>query len=285
MLSENQNPNVIRRSSHAGSFYPSDPVVLAGQIKEMLEAASIEGEIGKVVGLVSPHAGYMYSGGCAAHGYRTIAKKKYDVVVVISPSHQVFFDGASVFNGGGYETPLGVVYTELDLAKEIGNVHPKVTLSATGHIGGRAAEHALEVQLPFLQVVLGDFKLVPIVMGDQEQDVVTALAEVLSSKLSNRNALIVASSDLSHYYPAEKALKMDGGVINAIEKYDWKLLQDRVVGGTSQACGAGPIACCMYASKRLGANRARVAKYTHSGIVTGDNSEVVGYLSAIFDRK
>jgi hypothetical protein len=250
----------------------------------MLGEATVADDIGQVIGLVAPHAGYIYSGGCAAFGFRAVQGQKYDVVVVISPSHQVFFDGASVFNGGGYETPLGVVYADLELAKAVGNVHPKVTLSATGHIGGRAPEHALEVQLPFLQVALGDFRIIPIVMGDQEPDVVTALAEVLAAKLAGKKALIVASSDLSHYYRADQATKMDNGVVDAIEKYDWRLLHDRIASGSSQACGAGPIMSCMYATKRLGANRARVVQYTHSGMATGDEAEVVGYLAAVLDR-
>jgi MEMO1 family protein len=284
MISENQNPNVRRQGHYAGSFYPSDPVKLAQLISGMLKDTNANQEVGEVRGLVSPHAGYMYSGGCAANAYRAVQGKKYDVVVVISPSHQTFFDSASVFNGGAYETPLGVVYVDLELAKEIGNIHPKVVLSATGHIGGRAAEHALEVQLPFLQTVLGDFRIVPIVMGIQELDVITALGEVLAAKLAGKNALIVASSDLSHYYEASQAEKLDRGVIDAIEKYDWRLLHDRISSGTSQACGAGPIMSCMYAARRLGANRSRVVQYTHSGKVTGDNAEVVGYLSAVFDR-
>jgi MEMO1 family protein len=285
MLTENQNPDLIRRSSFAGSFYPSDPVVLTKQIEQMLALAELPVDCDQVLGIVSPHAGYMYSGGCAAFGFKAIQRRKYDVVVVISPSHQMFFDSVSVFNGGGYETPLGVIYVDLELAKQIGNVHPKVTLSSSGHAGGRAPEHALEVQLPFLQKMLGDFKLVPIVMGNQEQDIAIALGEVLASKLKDRNPLIVASSDLSHYNQADRAQKMDKGVVDAIEKFDWKLLQDRTAGGASQACGSGPIVSCMYAAKRLGANRARVVQYTHSGMITGDNSEVVGYLSAILDRK
>jgi MEMO1 family protein len=285
MLSENQNPNVFRHSHYAGSFYPSDPVKLASAIENMLKEAAADTDTGQVVGLVSPHAGYMYSGSCAAVGYRALQGKRYDVVVVIAPSHQAFFDNASVFNGGAYETPLGVIFVDTELAKEIGNVHPKVVLSATGHIGGRAPEHALEVQLPFLQIALGNFTLIPIVMGNQEQDVVTGLAEVLAAKLTGKNALIVASSDLSHYHQSTQAQKMDDGVIDAIEKYDWRLLHDRVTSGAAQACGAGPIMSCMYAAKRLGANRARVVQYAHSGMVTGDNAEVVGYLAAIFDRK
>jgi len=285
MLTENQNPNVFRHSHYAGSFYPSDPVKLAHAIEKMLNEATADSDAGQIVGLVSPHAGYMYSGGCAAFAYRAVQGRKYDIVVVIAPSHQTFFDSASVFNGGAYETPLGVIFVDMELAKEIGNVHPKVALSATGHIGGRAPEHALEVQLPFLQVALGDFALVPIVMGSQEQDVVAGLGEVLAAKLAGKNALIVASSDLSHYYQATQAEKMDSGVIDSIEKYDWRLLYDRVASGAAQACGAGPIMSCMYAAKRLGANRAQVVQYTHSGLVTGDNTEVVGYLSAIFDRK
>lgn len=285
MLTENQNPNVFRHSHYAGSFYPADPVKLAHAVDKMLREATTDTDTGQIFGLVSPHAGYMYSGDCAATAYRAVQGRKYDVVVLISPSHQAFFDNASVFNGGAYETPLGAIFVDMELAKEIGNVHPKVVLSATGHIGGRAPEHALEVQLPFLQVAIGDFAIVPIIMGSQEQDVVTGLGEVLAAKLAGKNALIVASSDLSHYCQASQAEKMDGSVIDSIEKYDWRLLYDRVASGAAQACGAGPIMSCMYAAKRLGANRAQVVKYTHSGLVTGDNTEVVGYLAALFDRK
>lgn len=284
MLSENQNPNVCRHSHYSGSFYPSDPVRLSHSIEQMLKEVDSKSVTGEAKGIVAPHASYMYSGECAAHAYGAIRGKKYETVVVISPSHQTFFDSASVFNGGSYETPLGVVFVDLELAKAIGNVHPKVVLSPLGHTGGRAPEHALEVQLPFLQSVLGDFKLVPIVMGSQETDIVSALGEVLAGKLAGRNALIVASSDLSHYYEAKQAEKLDRGVIDAIEKFDWQLLHDRIASGASQACGAGPIMSCMYASRRLGATRARVVQYTHSGKVTGDDAEVVGYLSAVFDR-
>ncbi len=285
MKNIDQQPDLTRRAQYAGMFYPADPVELSSQVKELLNAEPAAKVAGEIVGMVSPHAGYIYSGTSAAAGYRLLRGRKYEVVVVIAPSHSAFFGGVAVFKGGSYQTPLGVIYTDMDLALEMGNIHPKVLFSNEGHTGGARPEHSLEVQLPFLQIALGDFRLVPLIMGSQEFDVAVALGEVLASTLEGKKALIVASSDLSHYHSAKEAEKMDSGVQDAIERYDWKLLHDRVTSRHSEACGAGPIMACMYAAKRLGATTAEVISYTHSGMVSGDNKEVVGYLSAIFSKK
>jgi len=282
MKNIDQQPDSTRRQQYADMFYLGDPVALTKQIEKFLDSEPEILKDAKPVGLVSPHAGYIYSGSCAAAGYKAVRGKQYDSVVVISPSHQMFFNNSSVYNGGAYQTPLGNVFIDLELAATIANIHPKVVFSNHGHTGGASPEHALEVQLPFLQVALGDFKLVPIVMGSQEYDQSIALGEVLGSALKNRNALIVASSDLSHYNETAVAQKMDNGIKDAIVKYDWKLLHDRVSSGYSQACGAAPIIACMYASSRLGADKSEILKYTHSGRGTGDEREVVGYMSAVF---
>jgi AmmeMemoRadiSam system protein B len=133
-------------------------------------------------------------------------------------------------------------------------------------------------------MAIGDFRLVPLVMGSQEYDVIIALGEVLGATLEGRKALIVASSDLSHYHDVATAARLDQGISNAIERFDWKVLYDRVTSGQSEACGAGPMMSCMYAAKRLGATTSEIVKYTHSGMVAGGDSEVVGYLSAAFLR-
>lgn len=285
MKNIDQQPDLTRRAQYAGMFYPADPVELSSQVKHLLDTEPAAKVAGEIVGMVAPHAGYIYSGMSAAAGYRLLRGHKYDVVVVVAPSHSAFFGGVAVFKGGSYQTPLGVIYTDLDLASDMGNIHPKVVLSNEGHSGGARPEHSLEVQLPFLQTALGDFRLVPLVMGSQEFDVAVALGEVLASTLVGKKALIVASSDLSHYHSAKEAEKMDSGVQEAIERYDWKLLHDRITSRHSEACGAGPIMACMYASRRLGASTAEVISYTHSGMVSGDDKEVVGYLSAVFSKK
>jgi AmmeMemoRadiSam system protein B len=265
-------------------FYPGDPVALSTEIDRLLAETDVPAVSGEIIGMVSPHAGYVYSGSCAAAAYIQLRGKRYDIVTVISPSHRKFFDHAAVFHGAAYDTPLGRIHCDRAIADAMSGVHPKVVLSDFGHSSGVQAEHALEVQLPFLQKVLGDFKLVPIVMGNQEWSQSIALGEAISSALQDKRALIVASSDLSHYHNAGEAREMDEGIKTAVEKFDWKLLFDRVASGTSEACGAGPVVAAMYACKRLGATKASVLKYTHSGMVTDDNKEVVGYLSAIFHR-
>ncbi|MCK4857749.1 MAG: AmmeMemoRadiSam system protein B [candidate division Zixibacteria bacterium] len=283
MKNVDQQPDLIRRAYYAGSFYPADPVELSEQVRGFIQAES--GKVSaEIVGLIAPHAGYIYSGSCAAAAYRLLKGTKYEIVVVIAPSHQAFFTNTAVFRGGGYQTPLGVIYTDPELAATIANIHPKVVFADDGHSGGARPEHSLEVQLPFLQMVLGDLKMVPVVMGSQEYDMAIALGEVLASALTGKKALIVASSDLSHYHSAAQADKMDKGISEAVRRFDWKLLHDRVNSGYSEACGAGPMISCMYAAKRLGATQAQIVRYTHSGMVTGDDREVVGYLSAICHR-
>lgn len=284
MKNLSQQPDAVRRAQYAGMFYPADPVELSDQVKYLMSESTGQKAKGNIVGMVAPHAGYIYSGASAAAGYRLLEKKMIDTVVVISPAHSAFFGGVSVYTGGGYQTPLGVVYTDLELAAAIAEIHPKVLFSSEGHSGGPRPEHALEVQLPFLQAALGDFKLVPLIMGSQEFDVAVALGEVLAATLKGKKALVVASSDLSHYHSAKAAEKLDAGVREAVERMDWKLLHDKICSGQSEACGAGPIMACMYASRRLGANHAEIVSYTHSGMVSGDDSQVVGYLSAIFTR-
>jgi AmmeMemoRadiSam system protein B len=194
------------------------------------------------------------------------------------------FQGASIYNGGAYVTPLDKLYVDLDLGIKMANINPsKVYLSTKGHTGGAVAraEHALEVQLPFLQVVLGDFKLIPIVMGDQEKDTCVALAEILSGTLHDREALIVASSDLSHYHDANEASMLDSVVLSNVEGYNPDGLYQSISRGNSEACGAGPMVATMLAARRLGADRSRVVKYAHSGEVSGDMDAVVGYMSAV----
>jgi AmmeMemoRadiSam system protein B/AmmeMemoRadiSam system protein A len=275
----------IRRPAVAGTFYPADPGELSRTI------AGFFAEVGKVpvegtpLGLVAPHAGYPYSGRVAAKAYKLLEGNDYDSVVVISPSHTVFFKGASIFSGEAYATPLGSVKVDQELAQKMGAINPRVFISEKGHATGSArGEHALEVQLPFLQVVLGNdnFKLVPIVMGDQEEDTIGSLAEVLAASLKGRNVLMVASTDLSHFHSEKQARQLDREVQKAVEGFDPDRLVDLLETGKAEACGGGPTAAVMMAAKRLGAGQARLIDYATSGEVSGDFDNVVGYLSAAF---
>lgn len=278
MTTEQKN---IRRATCAGDWYPKSPVELTKLIASFFsECPKIPLE-SPVSALIVPHAGYVYSGKTAAKAYKQIEGKQYDTVVVISPSHNVFFQGCSVFDGDGYATPLGVVEIDKEMSEKIADILPSVYLSNMGHGAGEdRGEHALELQLPFLQIVLGKFKLVAIVMGEQEESTVNALSEVLAATITGTNTLLVASTDLSHFYPEKQANRLDGELRKAVENYDPELLMEKLERGKTEACGGGIVASVLKATKRLGGSRVEVFEYTTSGAVTGDFDEVVGYLSA-----
>ena len=272
----------IRKPAVAGMFYPGSQVELVKTVAGLFAEVPKVAIGGKPIGIISPHAGYPYSGRTAAKAFKLLEGESYDTVVIVSPSHTVFFKGSSVFSGDGYETPLGVVEIDKPLSKKIANLNPSVYFSNMGHAtGATRGEHALEVMLPFLQVVLGNFKLVAIVMGDQETDSVHALGEVLASALKGTNTLMVASTDLSHFHSEKKARRLDYAMQEAIEKFDPETVLETTGSGRGEACGAGPVASVMTAAKRLGGNRVTFLDYTTSGSTTGNFDEVVGYLSAV----
>ena len=234
----------------------------------------------KIYGLVAPHAGYIYSGGVAAQAYRQIMERSYDAVVVISPSHTVYFNKISVYDGDAYRTPLGDIAIDQELAWELTQQNPKIELSGLGH---DTDEHALEVQLPFLQYVLKSFKLIPIVMGDQSLLNIDILSAALEHTLKDRNALIVASSDLSHFHDYDTAVELDQRVVGAINIFNDEKLYDELRNDKCEMCGGGPVISTMKACKKLGANKSKVLTYRNSGDVVGDRkSRIVGYLSAVF---
>ncbi len=266
----------------AGSFYPSDPVELSKALAEMYSSVEKKVLPGRPIGIIAPHAGYTYSGRTAAMAYKQLEGMEYNTVVVISPSHTVFFQGASVYDGGAYQTPIGVVPIDLPLSNRIAQINPSIFLSNKGHTGGSVrGEHALEVHLPFLQLVLGKFRLVAIVMGDQELSTSQALGETLASALKGKNALIVASTDLSHFYPEKDARVLDSQIQKAIESYNPGQLHGAISSGKGEACGGGPVIAAMIATKRLGGEEIVVTNYTTSAEASGDFEEVVGYLSAV----
>lgn len=270
--------NEVRQPAVAGMFYEREPIRLKNHIETFLDKVNPPEIKGRILGLVSPHAGYFYSGKTAAFGYKLIKGEKYDTVIVISPSHYEYFRGVSVYNGTAYQTPLGIVQIDQDLRDELKDYNSVLEFSKRGH--GR--EHALEVQLPFLQVVLGNFKLLPIVMGDQDKDFVFSLAEVLAEVLKSKNFLLVASSDLSHYYSHDIANSLDSRIEKLINNYDEETLIDELEEEKVQACGGGPIVTVMRASRLLGANKSKVLYRNDSSEASGDKHQVVGYLSAAF---
>jgi AmmeMemoRadiSam system protein B/AmmeMemoRadiSam system protein A len=275
----------IRKPAVAGAFYPGDPLSLSKKIAGFFKNVKKEELAGEVVGLVAPHAGYDYSGQVAACGFKQLEGMQYDVVVVISPFHYDRFSGSSVYDGSAYETPLGIIEVDKELALKITSLSEDVHLSDRGHaMIGMRGEHSLEVELPFLQIVLGDFKLVPIVMGDQDFESCQALGQTLAKALKNKKALIVASSDLYHGQGRNQAVKSDKVVIERVGSFDYRGLYDDAAKGKCMACGSGPIIATMIAAEGLGADQSKVLHYANSYDVTGDESYVVGYMAAAFSR-
>ena len=274
----------IRKPAAAGprSFYPSNAIELTKMIAGFFAETEKTVLGGPPVALIAPHAGYVYSGKVAAKAFKLLEGEQFGSVVVVSPSHTVFFKGCSVYDGDGYETPLGIIDVDKPLAKKIAEINPLVRFSSQGHAtGSERGEHSLEVMLPFLQVALGKFRLVPIVMGDQDSDTVSVLGEILASALKDTNTLLVASTDLSHFHPEKEANKLDGTIKKAVEAFDPGGVMDALSSGKGEACGAGPVSAVMAAAKRLGATEVKSLDYATSGTVTGDFSEVVGYYSAV----
>lgn len=222
----------------------------------------------------------MFSGQVAAYGFKALIGNTYDTVVIVAPSHKAYFQGVAIQDTGGYRTPLGLAAIDEEAAGAITKAGTVVSSNATAHKG----EHAIEVQLPFLQVVLGDVAIVPLVMGDQAIRTCMELADQIVSGLSglNRRALIIGSTDLSHYYPYARAIQLDGAITRRLSAFDPKGLEEDLKAERGEACGAGPMIATMLTAQKLGADRAAVLKYANSGDVSGDKSAVVGYVSCAF---
>ncbi len=287
-------PQNVRQAGVAGGFYPADPKTLTAMMDDMLAHAS-QPPINHptindpILAVVAPHAGYQFSGPVAAYTYAALKGRKFSRVVVIAPSHYVAFDFTSVYDGDAYATPLGTVPVDKAFARRLVQMSPTIKFSSQGHTPTKAgAEHALEVELPWLQRVLGDFELVPIVMGDQSYESSRALGVALaklihrSGDTGSSDTLIVASSDLSHYHPYDDAVKIDHKTLNALQVWDYFSMSQNFQARIWEACGGAPIVAAMIAAERMGANQAVVLKYANSGDITGDHSRVVGYSADVF---
>ena len=271
----------IREPAVSGAFYPNNPDVLRADIEEYLGKVPALDLSGDILGLVAPHAGYMYSGPTAAYGYKALSGRHYDTVVILAPSHQSFFLGAAVQAEGGYRTPLGVVEIDEALAGDLARNEDMVHVNPKVH----RKEHAIEVQIPFLQYVLRDFRIVPLILGaSQDPQGSLELGAFIYDTIKNRDerCLILGSSDLSHYYPYGFAVQTDKAGIELLERFDLEGISRGMTSGTYEACGAGAILATMQVCKKLGASRCKVLHYANSGDVTGDTNGVVGYVSCLF---
>jgi AmmeMemoRadiSam system protein B len=267
----------VRRAAVAGSWYPGTAAALAAAVDRHLARATADVP-GDLVALIAPHAGLMYSGPVAAHAYRLLRDRRFDVAVLVGPSHFVGFDGVAVHRSGGFETPFGVAKVDEVCTTALCEATP----IAREHAAAHAREHSLEMQLPFLQHLAPAASIVPLVMGYQTAATARALGDGLAAALRGRNALLVASTDLSHYHDAATAAELDQVVIDCVAQFDADGLQHALEVQPEHACGGGPTVAVMRAARILGARDARVLRYADSGDVSGDKSAVVGYLAAAF---
>jgi AmmeMemoRadiSam system protein B len=271
---------IVRRAAVAGSWYPGTASAVAAEVDSYLEAARAAPPPGRLVALVSPHAGLRYSGPVAAYGYgllREVGGGPGLTVVLVGPSHRAAFEGVAAHARGAWETPLGRAPIDEEVSQAILDADPVVFDDPGVH----RDEHSLEMQMPFLQRLLPGLRIVPLVMGSQSRREVEALATALAKALTGRRALLVASSDLSHYQPAVVANRVDATVVDEVSRFDDEALMRRLETHDNVACGGGPVVAVMKAARALGADRATVLKYGDSGDVgERDKSHVVGYLSA-----
>ncbi len=278
---------IVRKPAVAGSFYPSDPSELARLIDDCYLHPLGPGRLppaergsAEIVACVVPHAGYVYSGPVAAHSYLFASSlPDPELIVVVAPNHYGVGSGVSTYSEGEWETPLGKMKVDGDAAKALAKASGVVDFDPASH----RIEHSLEVQLPFLQKLYGTMvPFVPISLSFQDAETTRDVARGVASVLKGRKSLLIASSDFTHYEPADKAKQKDLALIHDIELMDVGSFYSTLERLQVTACGFGAIATVMQASKALGFKRGELLKYASSGDTTGDYGQVVGYGSLRF---
>lgn len=274
----------VRPSPIAGRWYPAQPQALRASMDAFLTAAGQPDGGGEVIGLLAPHAGHQYSGAVAAHAFRAVQGMRPEVVALICPSH-FHADGPMLTSGHeAYATPLGQAVIDQEAVARL-----RAELSAGLRLPPEQAltairddqEHAIEIELPFLQQSLAaEFQLLPVMLRDQDETAARALGAALAAVLQGRRALLVASSDLSHFYPQAQAVALDREMLRRVAAFDPEGVLAAAASGEGQACGSGAIAAVLWAAKALGASRAEILKHATSGDVSGDYGQVVGYAAA-----
>ena len=272
----------IRRPAVDGSFYPRDPEGLASLIASYLSAASSPARSAQIIGMIVPHARYVYSGQVAAYAYRAIMGCDFDTVVLMGPSHRVRFQGVSAGNFTAYETPFGKVEVDKLFVSKLIEENADIGFHPEAH----AEEHCIEVQLPFLKIVLKDFKIVPILFGDRSVETCKSAARSLLKAAEGRNVLFIASSDLSHFHSYRKAVKLDHAAIDGILTLPGGSFLQEVNRGAYELCGASAIATLLLITGARGGVDSKLMHYANSGDTPqGSKASVVGYASVIFTHK
>jgi len=270
----------VRPSPIAGSWYPRHPEALTWELDQYLDQARVKPPSGKVWGIVAPHAGYYYSGPVAAYAFKCLQGLQPDLVVVVSPFHYDHSAPLLTTAYDAYKTPLGLVKVDAQAVTELDRALRERFAEGLTPLQ-RDPEHALEIELPFLQHILGQFRLLPVMIQDQRLPVAKALGQALAATLQGREALLVASSDLSHFYPHKLACQLDAELLRRLEAFDPQGVMEAGIEGVGFACGCAAIAAVLWAAGQLGANRVKILRHATSGDVTGDFDAVVGYGAAL----
>jgi len=268
----------IKKPNVSGQFYEADEQKLSSHLDQFFQDADTAPYQDPVELIIAPHAGYAYSGQVAAHSFKAVSKNVYKTIVILAPSHFVGFDGISIWDEGGFQTPLGIVEVDQEFTKQLINAHEKFTFRADAF----AKEHALEVELPFLQKTFADFKIVPVVMGQPDLPTLQEFAKKLKATIGDRkDVLIVVSTDLSHYHTDTIAREMDERTIKAIKSLDLPGLIKGQQEGNMEMCGFIPVLTALFYAKEKNLSKVEVLKYANSGDVSLDKDRVVGYVSMV----
>lgn len=272
-----QTVSEIRPSSIAGTWYEGQPKRLAESVDAYLERANIEKIKGKVIGLVAPHAGHRYSGPVAGYAFAAARGLSPSLVAVIAPMHHPYPYPLITSAHSFYFTPIGnipVARPQLDELSALLESRLGYGLSAIPN----DPEHALEIELPFLQRALQNpFRLIPLMLRQQDPHTARVLGETLAEILRGQDCLLVASTDLSHFYNQAAAERLDAAMLNAAESFEPEALYEVESKGKGEACGLGALAATLWAAKALGADTVKILNYATSGNVSGDYERVVGY--------
>lgn len=281
----------VRPSPIAGQWYPADPRRLAAQVDHYMDAAQLPELGGEIVAIMAPHAGHLYSGPVAGYAFAALRGLSPQVVIVVSPMHYPYDEPLLTTAHAAYATPLGTIPVVSQALQSLDGYLRQalgVGLAAITH----DPEHSLEIELPFLQRALaGPFSLVPIMVREQGERTARALGQALarligeSPELAGKTVLLVASTDLSHFYPQAVANQLDGELLRQVEAFDPAGVIRVEEEGKGFACGRGALAAVLWAAKELGADHAQVLRHATSGDVTGDYDRVVGYGAAVFTRQ
>lgn len=266
----------IRPPVYAGLFYEENAHRLASRIEVYLQAVKNLPQLGGDPDLIIvPHAGYIYSGQTAAYAYALVKGKRYETVVIIGPSHQYGFNGCSIWPKGGFKTPLGILPVDEETASSL--------IKATGFDfipEAHSKEHSLEVQIPFLQKVLPEAKIVPVVVGYPTRKVIERLADGLATVLRSKKALVVISTDMSHYLSQAEANKIDQETLNLIAELKVESLLRKVISGENILCGGAGVCAGLFYLQKLGEPKVEILRYADSTEGGGPKNQVVGYMAA-----